>query len=131
MPVVFFVIFLSISSGSIVKVSGSISAKIGLQFSHTKLDVVATYEKGVVMTSFFNPKALMAIWRAIVPFETKNKYLTPRYFLSLSSNSFTNGPWFVTCPLFHILLKYLIYSLIGGRLVFVTLIFFIYYFGIK
>ena len=49
MAVVFFVIKLSINEGSMLKVSESISAKIGTHPSQTIEDVVAIYENGVVM----------------------------------------------------------------------------------
>jgi transaldolase len=58
---VFSVIESSIRLGSIVRVSGSISTNIGLQFSQTMLEVVATYEKGVVIISPFKSRALIAI----------------------------------------------------------------------
>ena len=51
MAVVFDVIAASIFVSSIVKNSGFISIKIGLQFSQTIEDVVATYENGVVIIS--------------------------------------------------------------------------------
>ena len=49
----------SIFSGSILKVSGSISVKTGLQPSQTIELVVATNEKGVVIISPFNSYAFI------------------------------------------------------------------------
>ena len=51
----------SICARSQVKLIGEISAKIGLQFSQINEVVVAQYEKGVVITSPYKDKALMAI----------------------------------------------------------------------
>ncbi|MNL86221.1 hypothetical protein D3C87_2148410 [compost metagenome] len=67
---VFGVMARSILAGSILKVSSSISTNTGVQPSHTILFVVATKEKGVVIISPFRSSALIAICRAIVPFET-------------------------------------------------------------
>src|SRR4051794_24446349 len=78
---VFGVIAASIFSESMVKVSGLMSTKTGDAFSQTMEEVVATYEKGVVMISPFKSSALMAICIAMVPLLIKKKCFTPRYSL--------------------------------------------------
>jgi len=60
-------------SGSIVKSEDKISANTGLQPCQTMPLVVATYEKGVVITSPEISAAFIAINKAVVPlFKKKN-----------------------------------------------------------
>src|SRR5690554_3089635 len=107
------------------KLSLSISTKTGVHPSHTTLFVVATKENGVVITSPFNPKALMAICRAMVPLETKIKFFISIKSFSFSSNSNAKGPILVSHWFFHILFKYNAYSSCGGKKGLVTSILFI------
>ena len=86
------------------------------------LSLVAEKEKGVVNISSFSSRALMAICKAIVPFDTKKRCFAPRYFFNLFSSSRSKGPSLVTQLLAQILSKYLLYSSKGGKYVFVTLI---------
>src|SRR5690349_20462462 len=75
---VFSVMAASIFAASIVKVLLSISTNIGVHCSHTMEEVVATYEKGVVIISHVSSSAFMAICMAIVPLFTKKKCFTSR-----------------------------------------------------
>src|SRR5690606_5632781 len=83
--------------------------------SQTMHEDVATKEKGVVMISPFNARALMAICNPIVPLDTYNKNFVPRYSFNFSSSSFDNIPIFVIHPRFHIPGKYFSYSSRGGK----------------
>ena len=68
----------SMQAGSMVSVSASTSANTGVAPSHTTLDVVATYENGVVITSPRTPSALIASCSATVPFPRNQQCRTPR-----------------------------------------------------
>ena len=80
MALVFGVIFRLTSAGSMLKVPGSTSAKTGVIPSSATTSTVATKVKEHVMTSSpgFSPKAIMAIWRASVPFAQPITCFTPR-----------------------------------------------------
>src|SRR5271157_547205 len=98
MALVFLVIFFSTSSGSMLKVSASMSAKTGFAPVNRMLFAVAIKVNGVVMTSspFPMPFANNATCRAAVPELTAIAWSTPMYFLNESSNSFTFGPSAIT-----------------------------------
>src|SRR3989344_9309263 len=70
--VVFLVILFSILSGSMFMVTGSISQKTGLMFSQDRILGVAGKVKGVVITSPFKSKLLIAVSNAIVPLLNKD-----------------------------------------------------------
>ena len=76
--VVFSVMAASILEGSRLNDLGSISTKTGVHPSQAKLDVVATYEKGVVITSPSTLRARKATCMAIVPLLTTAQSRVPK-----------------------------------------------------
>jgi hypothetical protein len=81
---------------SSVSVSELTSAKTASQPSQTMLEVVATYENGVVTTSPRHPRARITSWMAMVPLLVKITCSTPRYAASRASSSVTSGPSLVS-----------------------------------
>ena len=82
------VIAFSISAGSILYVSGSISTKTGTQFASRTIDAVAMKVYGVIITSSpgFTPHAMSAILSATDPLTQAIAYFDPQK----SANSFSN-----------------------------------------
>src|SRR3989344_1505295 len=91
---VFLVIFSSIFFGSILKVRGSTSTKIGVAPTYNIQLADATKENGVVITSSPRPMpaATMARCRPAVPLETVQAYFVPIFFANFFSNSTYFGP---------------------------------------
>src|SRR5687768_7131665 len=97
-----------------VSASGSTSAKTGEHLSHAMLDVVATYEKGDVITSPARSSARNASCNAIVPLLTNRQCFTPRYSARRCSSSTTSGPAFVRWFRAHTPSSSATYSSSGG-----------------
>src|SRR5690625_3768489 len=92
------------------------STKTGVHPSQTIEEVVATKEKGVVMSSPFKSNALIVICNATVPLVTKRRFSTPRWVFNFSSSSLASGPILVSQLDSHILSKYCLYSSKGGKI---------------